>query len=600
MLREAIRVLLTQSERKQLIWLFVFSLGMALFEVIGVASIMPFMTVLSDPAVVERNPTLGWLYAELNFASVDDFVFFLGVMVLVALVVTNAVTAAGTYAIVRFTWVRNHTLSTRLLKHYLDQSYLFFLNRNTADLSKNILAEVSQVVSGVLLPAVQMFAKLFVAAAIGAFLVAVDPKLAAVVVIVVGGAYAVLYAAVQRRLGTLGRERVLANEARYKAASEALGGIKELKVLGRQAVMLRRFEEPSTRFAEDQATKELVSQLPRFGLEVLSFGGILVITLYLLAGPADVSDILPVIALYAFAGYRLMPALQQVFLGVTSIRFNQAALEMLVADLRRVATDRSTAPQGQSVMPMVPRETIELRSVDFSYPATGKPVIRGLSLRIAVNTTVGLVGSTGSGKTTTVDLLMALLPPSEGHLCVDGRTIDDSNREAWQRNVGYVPQRMFLCDDDVRHNIAFAVADDKIDDAAVERAARVAKLHDFVVGQLPDGYRTRIGEGGVRLSGGQRQRIAIARALYHDPSVLILDEATSALDGITEDAVLEAIQAIAGRKTIILIAHRLATVGACDVIHMMEGGEVTASGTYQELVTGNAQFRAMARLLPAE
>ena len=600
--REILRILLTPQERRNLLWLFLLALIMAVFEVVGVASIMPFMSVVSDPTIVERNEYLRWAYATLGFTSMRAFILFLGGAVLVALVVSNATTALATYAMVRFTWMRNHTLSTRLLTHYMHEPYVFFLDRNTADLSKNILAEVSQVVSGVLLPGVQLFAKGLVAIAIILFLVLVDPRLAALVVIVLGGAYAGLYALVQRKLGELGRERVAANEARFKTASEALGGIKDLKLLGREAVMIDRFARPSQRFAVDQATKDIVGQLPRYGLEILAFGGIVVITLYLVASARDLSQILPIVALYTFAGYRLMPALQQVFAGMASLRFNVAALDLLVRDLRSVPAapaNTGDAQRAPEISPLPVHHEISLRDVTFAYPNSDVPVLRDLSLTIAANTTVGLVGATGSGKTTTADILLGLLEPSAGQLFVDGTPVDAASRRNWQRSLGYVPQQIFLCDDDLRHNIAFGIADDRIDDAAVERAARIANLHDFIVQQLPAGYRTHIGERGVRLSGGQRQRIGIARALYHDPAVLIMDEATSALDGITEDAVMDAIHAMAHRKTIVLIAHRLSTVRTCDVIHMFEHGRLVASGSYEELIEVNMKFRAMAKVAPA-
>jgi ABC-type multidrug transport system fused ATPase/permease subunit len=312
--------------------------------------------------------------------------------------------------------------------------------------------------------------------------------------------------------------------------------------------------------------------------------------LYLMAQSGSFASALPIIALYAFAGYRLMPALQQIYGALTQLRFAGPALDALHKDLM------SLQPAGpntqQPAMPLT--QAITLNNIVYCYPNAATPALKGISLTIPAKSTVGLVGATGSGKTTTVDLILGLLDAQEGALAIDGQPITDHNKRAWQRAIGYVPQQIYLADDTVAANIAFGIEPEQIDQTAVEKAAKIANLHEFVISDLPRGYATTVGERGVRLSGGQRQRIGIARAMYHNPQVLILDEATSALDNLTEQAVMEAVHNLGHEITIILIAHRLSTVKECDTIFLLEKGELKGRGRFEELAHTSEHFRAMA------
>jgi ABC-type multidrug transport system fused ATPase/permease subunit len=312
--------------------------------------------------------------------------------------------------------------------------------------------------------------------------------------------------------------------------------------------------------------------------------------LYLIAQSGSFASALPTIALYAFAGYRLMPALQAIYSAVTQLRFAGPALDALHADLMSLQPAHPNFNQEAITL----KQAITLNQIQFRYPNAPQPALKKLSLTIPAKSTVGLVGATGSGKTTTVDLILGLLEAQQGTLDVDGQAITEHNRRSWQRAIGYVPQQIYLADDTVAANIAFGLDAKDIDQSAVERAARIANLHEFVINELPQQYQTSVGERGVRLSGGQRQRIGIARALYHSPQVLILDEATSALDNLTEQAVMEAVHNLGHEITIILIAHRLSTVKACDTIFLLEKGELKAQGTFDELTHANEKFRAMA------
>jgi ABC-type multidrug transport system fused ATPase/permease subunit len=586
--------LFDSRERWQLAGVFAAVAFTGILEVVGVVSIMPFMALVASPRVALEQPLLAAVYRRMGFESVTAFLTFTGAAVLALMVITNAVTAYTTWLILRFSYDKYHALSHRLLAKYLFQPYTYFLTNNTASLAKNILTETQTVVEGVVVPALTVLARALVALMLVGLLFIYDPVLALSIAGVLGGAYALIFAVYRNRAVRTGQARVRENEVRFRVASEALGGIKDVKVLDREDEFLRRFDGPSSRFARHVATGFAIAQLPRYLLDSLAFGGVLLIVLYLIAVRGDAAGVIPAVSLYAVAGYRLLPTLQAIFHGMSRVRFSAPALDDMYEDLRTAgaAPGRAAAPEAPAAPLPFTRE-IEVRDLEFRYPGAPSRALRGVSLRVPRNHSIALVGSTGSGKTTLVDVVLGLLQPDSGDIVVDGAPVTGQNRAGWKRLLGYVPQQIFLSDDTIARNIAFGLPEGQVDRAAVERAARIAHLHDFVQ-TLPEGYETPVGERGVRLSGGQRQRIGIARALYHDPEVLILDEATSALDGVTEDAVMQAIQELSHRKTIVLIAHRLRTVRHCDAIYLLEGGEVVARGTYDELMESNARFRSMA------
>lgn len=585
--------LLTKEERRKFFLLILAMVAMGLIDVAGIASIMPFMAVVANPKVIQSNAYLSWAYHGLGFDSTTHFLITLGFVVFFTLLASNAMKAFVLHAELNFVHLRLYSLSRRLLHSYLGQPYVYFLGQNTAVLSKNILQEVSKFCHEVLRPCTQIFSRMVAATFIVCLLLVVDPVLAVTIVSVLGGAYAVIYVIIQRKLARIGEERFSANEERSKIASEAFGGIKDLKMLHCEDYFLERFSHQARKAESKMVSYGLMSQLPSYIMEVTAFGGILIIVLYFLFVKQDFGSTLPVIALYAFAGVRLMPALQGIFSALTILRFNLPIVESLHRDI--AGGGAVTSHRGAAVTPLPFEKAITLSSIVFSYPDADAPVIDRLDLSIEKNSSIGLVGGTGSGKTTTVDLILGLLAPQEGLLSVDGVPVTEGNVMQWHRNIGYVPQHIYLCDDTVTGNIAFGVPPEEIDMEAVERAARVANLHEFVVGELPQGYQTQVGERGVRLSGGQRQRIGIARALYHDPDVLIMDEATSALDGVTEDAVIQALQNLSGKKTIVTIAHRFTTLKECDVIYVMDKGRIVEQGSYAELSATSRRFQAMAR-----
>jgi len=586
--------LFSPRERKQIYWLLLAILVMALVEMAGIASIMPFMALVADPGLIHRHAMLSNIYTILGFSRDVAFLYFVGAVVLAVLVFNNLFSAFALWLSLRVTALCGHTLSERLFAGYLAQPYAFYLQRNSAELVNTLFAEINRLIVGVLLPTIEIIAKGAVILAILILLVIIDPVLAFGVAFVMGGIYSLIFLAIRQLLTRIGKESVAAGANRIKIANEAFGGIKELKIIGHEGNFIRRYSVPSRMLAERQAASQSLAKLPKYLLEVIAFGGVLMITLLLLGKQQALSQVLPIIAVYAFAGYRLLPAVQQTYSNIAIIRYNLPALEAVFRDAGPYVEHLANADK-ETEDALALRKEIVFNDVTYQYPGAANPSVVGISLSIAANTTVAFVGPTGSGKTTAVDILLGLLEPQSGSLQADSFSVNDKNIRAWQRNLGYVPQQIFLSDDTIAHNIAFGVEEKDIDMQAVDEAARIARIHEFIISELPEGYQTIVGERGVRLSGGQRQRIGIARALYRNPEVLILDEATSALDGITESAIMDALAQLAHKKTIIMIAHRLATVRACDKIFILEKGQMTAQGTFSELMEISPLFRSLAK-----
>lgn len=586
--------LLDARERRRFYLMLALVIFSGIVEMVGVASILPFLAVVADPGIVERNEKLASIYAMLGFDSISAFQIFLGIAVL-GFVVFGVLIRLGTlYALSHFSHMRSYSLSTKLFSGFLNQPYVWFLSRHSTNMAKSILFEVEKVVGEAMVPAMKILSQSISLILLVALLFFVNPGAALGASVVIGGIYAVIYLVVRNRMTRLGKRRAEANKRRYKVAHETFGGIKEVKLQGLEEVYFERFKMPSRVFATTATSNAIVSEAPRYLLEAVAFGGMVLLVIgMIIQGNTHIAEIVPTLGVFAFAGLRMFPAMQQIYNALAKMRFVGPMLDNIHRDMLETRQAPTAAKPG-SMEPMRLKETLDLVDVHFAYPTAERASLLGLSLSARVNTTVGIVGGTGAGKTTAVDLILGLLTPASGEIRVDGVAVAEANKRGWQDVVGYVPQQIYLMDDTVAANIAFGIPKDKRDQAAIENAAKLAELHDFVVGDLPKGYDTEVGERGVRLSGGQRQRIGIARALYHDPDVLILDEATSALDNLTEQAVMAAVHNLGHRKTIIMIAHRLTTVRSCDNIFLLEKGRLADEGTYDELLAKNETFRRMA------
>lgn len=584
--------LLSESQRKKLLTLQVLVVLMAFAEVGGVFAIGPFMALIADPSALRGDGPVATVF-ELSGLSEARFIFWTGAFVLLVLTVAASISMFTTWRLASYSFRLGAELSVRLYKHYMHQPWLFHTSGSSSTLVNKVSAESSRLTALIINPLLQMVARVVLILTMAVAILLYNPGVAVFGLIIFSFGYIVLYRTARKRLQQNGKIISLANRERMRLMQEGFGGIKDTLLLGRQADYNKRFEKESLDFGHAQGNNAVLSQAPRYAMELLAFGSIILLVLYLMSSNnGNLSQILPTLAVYSLAGLKLLPAFQQVYTALASIRGNIAAFENLLEDFEESQNARTgRLPEDFGVLHL--KKEIQFDRVFFSYPNKSTPALAGLSLRIPVNKVIGIVGSSGSGKSTAIDILLGLITPSTGHVCIDGQPLNSDNRRAWQNSLGYVSQSIFLADTSIRENIAFGVLKTRIDEGRVRQAVELARLSELV-NSLPEGLDTQVGERGVQLSGGQRQRIGIARALYGEADVLVFDEATSALDGITERLVMDAIHEFTGKKTIVLIAHRLATVKACDCIYLISAGRVIDCGRYDELVEHNQIFRTMA------
>ena len=565
--------LLNSKDRKYLILLFGLVLIMALIEMIGVASILPFLAVLSNPELIETNMILGKLYnisKTFGVKNNDDFFFFLGCLVLLLLLISLFFKSITIYAQLKFSERCQFNISKHLVETYLNQPYSWFLNQNSADLGKTVLSEVGQVIALGLNPFIEFISKSIVAIILITLLLLVNLKLAIIIGLSIGGSYGLIFYFIKKFVFRIGKINLKNNKLRFLSISEAFNTIKEIKLGGLEANYIKRYHKSALSFADTSALSQVLNQLPRYILEGFAFGGVILLILYLITQTGDLYKALPIIGLYVFAGYRLMPAFQQIYGSLTQSIFVTPALNNLYSTFKNLKNNYYNHNQEEILF----NNEIVLKNINYSYQNNLKPTLVDINLKIPIKSKVGIIGPTGSGKTTLIDIILGLLEVQNGSLQVDNQIITKKNLRFWQKLIGYVPQNIHLSDDTIAANIAFGLEPKDINQELVEEVSRIANIHKFVSSELPHKYETNIGENGVRLSGGQRQRIGIARALYHSPKLLILDEASSALDNHTEEQVMAAIKNISKEITIIMIAHRLGTIKDCDIIINIEKGRI--------------------------
>ena len=570
----------------------------ATFDVAGVASILPFLTILSKPTLVETNTYVRWVYDASGLKDIDRFLLAMGLASFAMLPFSAAVRSTTLYAQSMVVGMQRHNLSRQLLSAYLAQPYEFFLGRHSAEMGRNVLSEVDQFVDRALLPLITLISSSFVLAAMALVLLVVDPISA----VTIGGllccAYSLIFLVVRPRLSSLGEQRLEANRLRFTISNEAFTGIKTLKIMGGEEGFVERFNLPSEVFAHNIVKSTVISQLPKVIVETLAFGGILLMALVLLVRNGGVSGgglaaALPVLGVYALGGYRMLPAIQSIYNSGTQLRFAGPAIATIHRELQLSRTTEQFEQSAGVTLPFTNALTLE--HVTYKYPGQKTAALTDINLTISRGTRIGIVGTTGAGKTTLVDIILGLLEPTSGRILTDGTTITRQNWNEWHRSLAYVPQDIFLTDGTLSQNIAFGLPTNQIDVARVEACAKIAHIHEFITTELPRGYQTSIGERGIRLSGGQKQRIGIARALYRDPDIIVFDEATSAIDNITELDVMNALDTMLRDKTVILVAHRLSTVRNCDRIAVMNSGTLADVGSWDELMARSPIFQSLVR-----
>jgi ABC-type bacteriocin/lantibiotic exporter with double-glycine peptidase domain len=585
--------LLTPQESRRLFFILIMVLIMGLIDIFGIISILPFIAVLSKPELVETNTILVFAFeVSKNFGvnTVNQFLFILALFSFLMLVFSSSFKALTVYAQHRFAAMREYSLGRRLLEGYLRQPYVWFLNKNGGELGKNILSEVNRFTNYCLSPMINLISNSIIVIALISLIIFIDPIVALISFVVLSGSYIIIYKSVSLVIKKIGNKNIKSNEVRFKALQELFEAIKQLKVRGLEQTYIDRYSLSAQTYANTLALSQIIAQLPRFFIEIIAFGGIIILVLVLLKINNEITEVLPIIVIYVFAGYKLIPALQLIYHAYSNLKFSNPVLKALHKDIVSLKLEK---PENNKLSLISLKQNIELKNIYFTYPNNIRPTLNNITMTIPAKSIVGLVGSTGSGKTTLVDIITGLLESQKGTLMVNGKDIFKDNIRSWQKIIGYVPQNIYLSDDTVSANIAFGVEPENIDYAKVCKSAITANIHDFIINELSESYNTIVGERGVRLSGGQRQRLGIARAIYHEPELLIFDEATNALDGITENVVMEAVKKLGKNNTIIIIAHRLTTVRDCDNIFLLENGELVDEGTFEKLSKTNKNFSSM-------
>lgn len=584
--------LLNIKERRTAVVVLGVALMAASSSVVMVGSIMPFLTVVADPDRIRAVPQLFWAYNAFGFSSDLAFLMALGLTSLAVIVLAMCMQVLRVYTVSHFALMQMHSLSCRLMASYLGQPYEYFLDHHTGQMGTRVLAEAQEVVNRFLQPLAEWVTAALSVFALVSFLIWIEPIATLSAFAVLGGSYWAAYAVSRPRLQQLGKRRAAANAERHRLAAEALGGVKDIKLLGREAAYLTRFQGASYRMSSAQLQATLIGSLPQYVIQVVSIGGGILLCLALISRTdGELAQILPLLGVFAFAGQRLLPELSRLYGAAATMQTGRAAVELVHTDL--LARDASTT-SSQPVRSLGLRQELQLIAVTYSYPKASVAGVRNVNLTIRAGERIGVVGSTGAGKSTLADLILGLLQPQEGQLFADETPITGENLRAWQRSVAYVPQEIFLTDDSVAENIAFGLLPHEIDTDRLTRSARIAQIDTFIREELPKGYATPLGERGIRLSGGQRQRIGIARALYHDVDLIVFDEATSALDNVTELDVMAAIDQLPGDKTVVMIAHRLSTVRRCDRIVVMDRGQIVGCDNWDTLIATNLAFQRIA------
>ena len=579
--------ILPTASRKGLSLVLFSSLITAFFETLSVASIFPFMAIVMDPSILSKYHWIDYVLKALNIKTEHGAIIGAGVLTITVLAIGNLITATNLWIQTHYLALARRELSFELFSGYMYSPYTFHLNRDASSLSRVINGDVESALGGFLASLLGVISKGLSGIVLISLIVIVDPFVAFGAILILGCGYLFVYKLIRKKQVLLGAKMVDASLRVGRTTLEGLHGIKELRVLGRESASINEYKKSFSVLTLTQASNQLAAALPRYVIEVLAFAGIIIVTLtFVLKGEG--TSAIPSLALYALAGLRLVPIFQQFFAAAITIKYHTKAVDSLDLDLSYLRAESFSSENNRDEKFTFDKE-IKLNDLSFKYPSSDQPTLNKVSLSILRNQSIGLVGRTGSGKTTLVDLILGLFPPTQGLISIDGINLNASNDRNWRKCVGYVPQNVFLTNASITHNIAFGVPEQFIDKSAVFHAAKMAQAEEFI-NKLPDGYDTIVGERGIKLSGGQRQRLGIARALYHKPSVLVFDEATSALDGLTEDAVMEAIKTLSAERTIILIAHRLRTVQACDRIIMLEAGSIIADGNYDHLLKNSSEF----------
>ena len=571
--------LLTKRHKQSIPILFVLMVVGMLFEAMSIGLIIPVFTILSKSELEIANSYIGPFVKYLGNPPVEKLIVIVMVIMVLAYMVKNIYLGFLTWAQVRFANSIQVHLSQKLFTVYLYQSYIFHLQRNSAQLARNVLGEVSQIQAAVT-QLMTLFTELGIILGISVLLVATEPVGSISIFIFLGSVSWLSNRLTKYKIVQWGAERLHFDGQANQHLMQGLSGVKDVKIFGREEAFLKIFYKYQTNRAKLNRRYSVIAAIPKLWLELLAMVGLAGLVIIMLTQGKPVGDILPTLSLFAVASFKLMPSMNKIINAIQGLNFTKASIEMVSSELTYSFEHRDEKHEKR--IPL--SDSIAIDNITFHYPGAVKPALENVSLKVKINQSVGIVGTSGSGKSTLVDILLGILTPSDGRILVDNENIFVSvtKTREWQNQIGYVPQTIYLTDDTLRNNIAFGIEVENIDDDAIERALKAAQLDEFV-DSLPEGLKTMVGERGVRLSGGQRQRIGIARALYHNPPVLVLDEATSALDQMTEKGVMNSVKLLK-EKTVIIVAHRYSTIEHCDWIIKLSHGKLMSQGPPIEIL----------------
>ncbi len=584
--------LLPAGDSYKLTMLFIMMLAASVMAVIGIGTVPIFVAVVIDAERVLNTPVVGPLLDDWGIRTPQRLVVFGAALLIFVYLVKNIYMIFFEYVKGKYMLNRKVMMQNKLFNAYMRSPYTYFISRNSAELLRNVSSEVDRVVNGTLKPVLMIALHLIMTTVIVIGLIIVEPLITGAGILLFGGMALGFLKLTKKKVKFFGRESLIHRQAMNKSILQGLGGFKDAKVLNREPHFLKEYNFHASKHRYYDLWKGVINSMPIQLIELIALTGILFIAIVMVLQFRELNSIITVLALFGAAIVKIKPSIYQLISNTNILRYNAYSVEAIYDDLEYLESRQmhkiSMAPVSE---PITLKRAIEIKNLEFSYPDTSVPAVKNIHITIPKNSAVAFVGPSGAGKTTLVDVILGLLEPQKGSLLVDGKNVLDNIR-AWQQNIGYIPQFIYLLDDTIRRNICFGIADEDIDDELLLEVVKTAQLAELVDG-LEEGVETIVGERGVRLSGGQRQRIGIARALYNNPQVLVMDEATSALDNITERYLVKAIEELRGDKTLIMIAHRLTTVQNCDTIYMMKDAEIIAEGTYEELLLSSAEFREM-------
>lgn len=574
--------LLSPRQLRQSAALFGLMLVGSVLETASVGLIVPALALMASADPMTSFPQLKPLLDVLGHPTQSRLIL-LGMSALFVIYLSKSLYLAFLYwKLNAFVFAVRADLSQRLFAGYLRQPWSFHLQRNSAHLISMLATETNQFTASALQPVLLLATELLVLIGICTLVIIAEPWGALLLIAILGTTAFCFQRLTRDHLVRWGKARQYHEKLRVQHAQQGISGAKDVKLLGREAEFLAQYDIHNYGSARAVEQQQTLQQLPRLLLEVLAVGGLTMLAFVIVGQGKSSATVLTTLGLFAAAAFRIMPSINRVVGAIQSLRYSRPTIDALCHEFQQLEKQ----PVPDKGAPLEYCDAIILTAVHYQYPATSKAALSDIMITIPRGTSVGFIGGSGAGKSTLVDIILGLLSPSSGKVTVDGVDIHH-NLRGWQDRIGYVPQTIFLTDDSLRRNIAFGVPEDQIDDAAVQRAIHAAQLEEFS-NSLPEGLNTSVGERGVRLSGGQRQRIGIARALYHDPQVMVLDEATSALDTDTEQEVMAAVNALSGEKTLIIVAHRLSTVAHCDRLYRLEYGRIVEEGAFETMARGVA------------